>query len=196
METVVVGAIVQAHGVRGLVRVKSFTADPEALCALGPLSDDQGRRYCLSLKGRVKELLLCAVEGIADRTAAEALRGVALRVARAALDDAALAEDEFYHADLVGLAVVTRDGRALGRVRAVHDFGAGDLLEVVDPATGRPLVLPFTRAVVPVVDLAGQRLVVEPPAGLLDDPAAWDGETGENGENGEDPAPPPAGKGP
>lgn len=184
-ETLLVAVIVQAHGVRGQVRVKSFTQDPEALCALGPLSDDTGtRRFTLSFKGRAKELVLCAIDGVTDRTAAEALKGTRLFVDRQALDDAALEEDEYYHADLLGLAAETPQGRPLGRVRAVHDFGAGDVLEILAEGSGRPVVVPFTRAVVPRIDLAAGRLVVDPPPGLLDDGREPNRDQPQDGEDG------------
>jgi 16S rRNA processing protein RimM len=102
--------------------------------------------------------------GIEDRDRAEALRGLRLYVPYAALP--APGEDEFYHADLIGLEAVLPDDTILGRVRAVHDFGAGDTLEI-DRSVGQPVVVPFTRAVVPVVDIAGGRLVIDPPPGLL-----------------------------
>ena len=163
---VCVGVITGAHGVRGLLRVKSFTAEPEAVAAYGPLEDERGeRRFELELVGAVKGVLLARLAGIADRDAAERLKGVRLYLRRDALP--APGEEEYYHADLLGLAVVLGDGTPFGRVKAVHDFGAGDSLEVERPQGGVVLV-PFTRAVVPVVDIAGGRLVVAPPEGLLD----------------------------
>ena len=155
---VLLGTIVAPHGVRGLVKVRSFTDNPSDIVSYGPLQDAQGRNVELRLRGPTKGGLLAAVAGVNDRDAAEAMRGVKLYVPREALpatDD----EEEFYYTDLVGLAVETADGTMLGRVKAVHDFGAGDVLEVVFEAGGSEL-LPFTREMVPVVDLAGGRLVV------------------------------------
>ena len=155
---VLLGTIVAPHGVRGLVKVRSFTDDPSDIVSYGPLQDTQGRAVGLTLRGPIKGGLLAAVAGVEDRDAAEAMRGVKLYVPREALpatDD----EEEYYYADLIGLRVETADGAALGRVKAVHDFGAGDVLEVVFEAGGSEL-LPFTRDMVPVVDLAGGRLVV------------------------------------
>ena len=155
---VLLGTIVAPHGVRGLVKVRSFTDDPSDIVSYGPLQDGQGHAVALSLRGPAKGGLLAAVAGVEDRDAAEALRGVELYVPREALpatDD----EEEFYYADLVGLRVETADGAVLGRVKAVYDFGAGDVLEVVLEAGGNEL-LPFTRDMVPVVDVAGGRLVV------------------------------------
>ena len=158
--------ITAAHGVRGLVRVKPFTADPAAVTAYGPVGDETGRRsFTLTLLNRHKDQWLARVAGIEDRDAAEALRGTGLFVDRSALpppDD----EEEFYHADLIGLAAVSPDGRRLGKVRAVHDFGAGDLLELATES-GRIVAVPFTRQVVPEVDLSAGRVVVVPPAELM-----------------------------
>jgi len=154
--------ITGAHGVRGLVRLKSFTEDPESVAAYGPLTDEAGRRqFQLQLKGRVKGVLLAALEGVTDRDAAEALRGQRLYVERAALPPPEDPE-EFYHADLIGLRVETEAGDLLGEVMAVHDFGAGDLLEVAPPE-GRAFYLPFTREAVPRIELAARRLVADPP---------------------------------
>ena len=160
------GVITGAHGVRGEVRVKSFTAAPGAIAGYGPLEDEPGqRRFALTVRGSVRGQLIARVEGVLDRNAAERLKGTRLYVPRDALP--APAADEYYHADLVGLAVLLKDGGPLGRVRAVHDFGAGGNLEIEKPDGGVVLV-PFTEQVVPEVDIAQGRLVVDPPAGLLD----------------------------
>jgi 16S rRNA processing protein RimM len=166
-----VGVITGAQGVRGAVRVKSFTAEPEGIAAYGPVTDEAGaRRFALSVVGRAKGVVVATIDGIADRDAAAALKGVRLYVDRAALP--AAAEEEFYHADLLGLLAVRADGTALGRVRAVHDYGAGDSLEIMPQAGGAPLLVPFTRRCVPVVDLAARRLVVEPPSEIGERDAA------------------------
>jgi 16S rRNA processing protein RimM len=165
-----VGQIAGAHGVRGLVRVRSFTEEPEALTAYGPLTDESGRRgFRLELLSRQKGHWLARIDGVGDRNAAEALRNTRLYVERAALPPTG--EDEFYHADLLGLPAERPDGTPLGTVRAIHDFGAGDVIELTGP-DGRPLTVPFTREAVPVVDPARGRLVVEPP----DEPAVGPGE--------------------
>jgi 16S rRNA processing protein RimM len=165
-ERICVGVIGAPRGVRGELRVKSFTAEPEAMAGYGPLTDESGRReFRLRLLDRQGDMLVARIEGIDDRDAAEALKGVRLYVARAALP--APGEDEYYEADLVGLGAEATDGTALGTVRSVQDFGAGPLLELV-LGDGRPVLVPFSRAVVPVVDLAGRRVVVDPPPGLLD----------------------------
>jgi 16S rRNA processing protein RimM len=166
-DRVCVGAIAGPHGVRGLVRVKSFTADPGDVAAYGPVEDEAGRRrFTLEIVGQAKGVLIARVSGIADRDAAEALRGVRLYVPRAVLPPPG--EEEYYHADLIGLEAVFPDGSPFGRVRAVHDFGAGDSLEVMRGEGGGTVLVPFTRAAVPVVDIAAGRLVIDPPEGLLD----------------------------
>ena len=157
---VCLGVITGAHGVRGLVRIRPFTEAPEDVTAYGPLSDEQGARcFTLTVTGQSKGDLLARIEGIADRDRAQALKGTRLYVARdvlPALDEA----QTYYHADLLGLTAEDREGRPLGRVMAVHNFGAGDILEL-DGAAAR--LVPFTRRAVPVVDLEGGRIVVDPP---------------------------------
>jgi 16S rRNA processing protein RimM len=163
-----VGVVTGPHGVTGAVRIKSFTAIPEDIAAYGPLTDESGRQsFELRLVGAAKGVLIGRLGDVADRNRAEALRGLRLYLPRTALPPPE--PEEYYHADLIGLDVVLRDGTLLGQVRAVHDFGAGDSLEVVRSGAP-PVMVPFTRAVVPVVDIAGGRLVVEPPDGLLDAP--------------------------
>lgn len=153
------GVVTGPHGVRGQVRIKSFTAEPADIAAYGPLLLADGRRVTVSLSGRAKGVVLARLSGIDDRTAAEALKGAELWLERAALP--APEDDEtFYHADLIGLVAVDGAGRELGRVAAVHDFGAGDVLEIHGDGE---LMVPFTRAAVPQVDVAGGRLVVAPP---------------------------------
>lgn len=168
-----VGVIVGAHGVRGDLRVKSFTDNPEDLVSYGPLTDVAGtREFRLRVLGGGRGVLRVHMDGVDDRDAAEALAGIELYVARNQLPTPE--SDEFYHADLIGLTAVGTDGAEVGTVRAVHDFGAGDILEIACPE-GPPLMLPFTRAAVPKVDIAGGRLVVDPPAERLvrpDDDAA------------------------
>ena len=166
---VCVGAVAGAHGVRGAVKIKSFTANPEDVARYGPLEDESGeRRLTLRLTGTGKGVLIGHLSGIADRNQAEAARGLRLYLPRTALPPTE--EDEYYHADLIGLDAVLADGTPLGPVRAVHDFGAGDTLEILRNE-GPPLIVPFTRAVVPSVDLAARRLVVDPPHGLIEEPA-------------------------
>ena len=160
------GVIVGPHGVRGAVRVKSFTEDPRAVAAYGALEDATGdRRFRLTVERVAKGVPIVSIDGVNDRDGAEGLKGTELFVARDRLPDAADG-DEFYHADLIGLAVLDRDGRRLGRVRALHDFGAGDLIEFAPDGGGTPRVLPFTREAVPDIDLAAGTVTVDPPEGL------------------------------
>jgi len=179
-----VGVITGAQGVRGAVRIKSFTAAPEDVAAYGPVADEAGERsFDLRAVGRAKGVVIATIAGIADRDAAERLKGVRLYVARAKLP--APGEEEYYHADLIGLAAVLKDGTVLGRVRAVHEYGAGDSIEVLRDDGGTVLV-PFTRAAVPEIDLAAGLVVIDPPDGLLD---------GRTVESEADETPLPAGEG-
>ena len=157
-----VGIIGAAHGVRGEVRVKSYTAEPSAIAEYGPLQDEQGtRRFEFeSLRLLRDDLFVARIKGICDRDAAEALANTGLYLPREQL--APLSEEEFLYADLIGLDAETADGMRIGTVVAVQNFGAGDLLEIA-PSEGETLFVAFTRTNVPVVDLAGGRLVVELP---------------------------------
>ncbi len=162
---ILLGVIGRAHGVRGLVRVTSHTAEPTDLTAYGPLTDDRGRRFVLRWVGEsvaeVSELVGETVVKVADRSAAERLTNTRLYVDRSALP--AAEEDEFYLADLIGLTAADAEGSAIGTVAVVHDYGAGVSLEIA--RDGAPaLLVPFTRAVVPEIDVAAGRLVVLPPA--------------------------------
>ena len=164
------GVVGAPHGVHGAVRIKTYTDEPDAIARYGALEDEAGeRQFKLHVLGTAKGdgMVVAQIAGIADRDAAERLRGLRLCLPRVALPPTQ--EDEFYHADLVGLAATLADGTAIGRVAAVHDFGAGDVLEIARER-GQPLVVPFTRAAVPVVDIAGSRIVLDPPEGLLDAP--------------------------
>ncbi len=157
-----VGRIGGPHGVRGNVRLASYTEVPEDLIAYRPVTDESGRRtFEIELVGGTRGQLVGRIAGVGDRDAAEALRGVGLYVLRSALPEAA--EDEFYHADLIGMAVSDGDGSSVGVVRSVFDFGAGDVLEVERP-DGDAIMVPFTRRDVPEVDVAARRLVVVVPS--------------------------------
>jgi 16S rRNA processing protein RimM len=171
-----VGAFAGAHGVRGQVRITAFTADPDDLTAYGPVGDETGgRRYEIEVVGRSRGQIIARVAGVGDRDAAEALKGTRLYVDRATLP--ATEADEFYHADLIGLAVLDRDGAAIGTIRGVFDFGAGDVLEVA-PAAGPTLMVRFTREAVPEVDLEGGKVVVDlPPEAPAGDGEEEDGRT-------------------
>jgi 16S rRNA processing protein RimM len=164
---VCMGVVGAPHGVRGAVRIKSFTDAPEAIADYGALEDERGaRKFTLRVVGSAKGdgMVIAQLSGVTDRDQAEALRGLRLYAPRAVLP--ATEEDEFYHADLVGLAARLDDGTELGTVIAVHDFGAGDVIEIA-PSAGQPVLVPFTRAAVPIVDIAGGRVVIDPPDGLF-----------------------------
>lgn len=159
------------HGVRGEVRLKSFTEDPLAVLDYGPLSAADGRTFELKsarpAAGKSPDMLVVTVAGIGSRNAVEPLNGIELTVSRSILPEPE-GEDDYYHADLIGLAAVTTEGAALGTVVAVHNHGAGDLLEIA-PVGAPSLLVPFTREVVPEIAIGDGRIVVDPPAGLLDD---------------------------
>lgn len=175
-DRVLVARIGAAQGLRGEVRLWAFTADPMAIRDYGPFEADDGRRFTIDSVRPGKGFLVARFSGVGDRTAAQTLTNVDLYVPRDRLP--ATETDEFYHADLIGLAAVTPDGRTLGTVIAIHDFGAGDLVEI-RPEQGSTVMVPFTAADVPVIDIAGGRLVVDPPEGLLASPASGSGEAPE-----------------
>jgi 16S rRNA processing protein RimM len=165
-DRVCVGAVAGAFGVKGEVRLKSFTAIPEDIAGYGPvLTEDGARSFEVTLTGQTTGALTARLSGIATREQAEALRGTRLVVPRERLP--ALPDDEFYHADLIGLSVHDSGGALLGHVQAVLNHGASDLLEIALPGEGGTALLPFTREAVPTVDLASGRLVADPPDGIF-----------------------------
>ncbi len=158
---VLLGVVAAPHGVRGLVRIKSYTEDAKAVASYGPLTDESGKKeYRVEALSVARGAVLARIEGVADRDAAEALRGLRLYVERGRLPETG--EREWYEADLVGLAAIGRDGRDWGKVVAFHDFGAGSVMEV-----SAGLMLPFTDEVVPEIDVEGGKVVVDPPPSLL-----------------------------
>lgn len=164
---ILLGVVGRPHGVRGLVHVHSYTADAADLAGYGPLVDDTGRQWMLAWRGEgVAELRDAEGRALADRNAAERLVNTRLHVDRGRLPP--VEDDEFYLADLVGIAAVAQDGSELGTVTVVHDYGAGISLEIEG---ARPAIVPFTRACVPEIDLAARRIVVSLPAELLASPA-------------------------
>ncbi|MBV8093680.1 MAG: 16S rRNA processing protein RimM [Acetobacteraceae bacterium] len=158
------GQIGRPHGVRGLVRVQSFTADPGNLTAYGPLSDDHGRQLMLRWNGEGVAAVSVFEDGewrpVTDRTSAESLANQRLYLDRAKLPPTQ--DEEFYFADLVGLVARDPDGKPVGKVLAVHDYGAGASLEITSPGTAA-MIVPFTRTCVPVVDLARGWVVISQP---------------------------------
>ena len=172
-----VGEIRAAHGVKGLVKLKSFTDNPRAIADYRPLTDAGGRReFSLTLKGAAGDHFIAAIEGVQDRDAADALRGTRLYAARALLPS--LPEGQFYHADLIGLRVRAEEDSSpfAGRVTAVDDYGAGPLLTIMPVQGGikakDEIVLPFNRRTFPKIDLAGGLLWVRMPEGLEASPEA------------------------
>jgi 16S rRNA processing protein RimM len=157
------GQIGAAHGVRGEVRLRTFTADPEAITGYGPLETDDGRIVEIESLRPAKDHFVAKLSGIGDRDAAARLTNVKLYVSRdrlPALDSA----DEFYHADLIGLSVADRAGHNRGTVIAVHNFGAGDLIEVRPDIGGETDLVPFDDRHVPLIDLASRRMIVDQPS--------------------------------
>ena len=168
---VCVARIGAAHGVRGAVKLWTFTEDPFAVKRYGPLSTKDGaRQFEVTDAREAKGHLVATLKGVTTREGAERLNGVELYVAREKLP--ATEQDQYYHADLIGLAAVTTAEQPLGRVVAIHNFGAGDIIEIAPPQ-GATMLLPFTNAVVPTVDLKAGRVVIELPEEIDgDDPAA------------------------
>ncbi|MFC7703027.1 ribosome maturation factor RimM [Plastorhodobacter daqingensis] len=161
-DRVCVGAIAGAFGVKGEVRLKSFCTDPGAIAGYGPLWTEDGRRsFDIRITRAVTNGLAARLSGVATKEDADALKGVQLYADRSRLPG--LPDDEFYHADLIGLAVFDTGGTALGTVRAIHNHGAGDILEIHAPGRREALLLPFTQAAVPTVDVAAGRIVADPP---------------------------------
>lgn len=156
-----VGTITGAHGVRGEVKIKSFTEEPRAIARYGEVSDRTGaRKFAIRARGVVRGMVVAMLSGVEDRNAAEALKGLELYVPRARFPRAK--REEWYVADLVGLDAEDGAGRKLGRVVTVDNYGAGDVIEIRRD-DGAALVLPFTRRAVPVVDIDARRIVIDPP---------------------------------
>jgi 16S rRNA processing protein RimM len=163
---VCVGQIGAPHGVRGEVRLRSFTAEPEAIAGYGPLEAEDGRILEIESLRPAKDYFVATLSGIGDRDAAERLTNLKLLVPRERLPQI-LEADEFYHADLIGLAVVDRAGEKLGTVMAIHNFGAGDLIEVRADGGGDTELVPFDETNVPSIDIAAGKIVVDPPHPLF-----------------------------
>jgi 16S rRNA processing protein RimM len=156
-----VARIGAAHGVRGAVKLWTFTEDPLAVKHYGPLTTKDGaRQFEVTQVREAKDHLVATIKGVDTREDAERLNGIELYIAREKLPDTG--DDEYYHADLIGLAAVTTSEEPLGRVAAIHNFGAGDIIEIAPPH-GPTMLLPFTNAVVRTVDLKGGRVVIELP---------------------------------
>lgn len=165
-DRICVAQIGAAHGVRGEVRLRAFTAAPDALARYGALETEDGRPIEIESLRPAKDAFVARLKGVRDRDAAETLRNARLYVGRDKFAPAD--EDEFYLADLIGLAAVGLDGSAVGRIVAVPNYGAGDLLEIALETGGAPVLVPFTKRAVPQVDVAGGRVVLDPPEGTFD----------------------------
>src|SRR5690349_2259638 len=157
-----VGVISGAHGVKGLVRLKSFTEEPEALFTYKPLTDEDGKEYALKLKGATNTHFIVEIKGLKERDQAEALKNTKLYVPRASLPK--LKKREFYEADLVGLKTLDKKGKTCGKVLAVHNYGGGAFLEI-EPTQGKSFMLPFNKDCVPDVDVEAGQVTIAPPEG-------------------------------
>ncbi len=187
---VTLGVIVGVKGLRGEVRIKSFTTVPANVAAYGPVLTDDGRSLHLKVTGAAQGVVTARIDGVNDRAAAEALKGVKLTVERKALP--ATDDGSYYHADLIGMAVDLASGPALGKVKAVYNFGGGDMIEVEMP-NGTSELVPFTAAVVAGVDTASGRITVNALPGLFENDSEADererqkeqqGPEGERANNG------------
>jgi 16S rRNA processing protein RimM len=167
---ILMATIGAAQGLRGEVRVKSYTADPIALGDYGNLYAEDGRVFEVLEIREAKNVAIVRFRGINDRNAAEALNGLELFIERDNLPDEELDDDEFYYTDLEGLEAVDAEGKSYGTVSAIFDFGAGDLLELKGPGR-RPALIPFSEAAVLEIDLDGGRILIDPQAaGLIENP--------------------------
>ncbi|MFC2970381.1 ribosome maturation factor RimM [Acidimangrovimonas pyrenivorans] len=165
-DRVCVGAITGAFGVRGEVRLKSFCTEAEAIGDYAPLwTEDGSRSFTVKITRSIPNGLAARLSGVSNKDQADALRGTRLFADRDKLPG--LPDDEFYHADLIGLTVLDAGGTEIGKVRAIHNHGASDLLEVTGPGLKAPILLPFTREVIPTVDIAAGRIIADVPEGLL-----------------------------
>lgn len=167
-DRVIVGAIGGAFGVQGEIRLKSFCADPAAIADYTPLYTENGHAFAqVVLTGQMKNGFTARLDGVTTKEEADALRNTSLYADRSAMPS--LPDDEYYYADLIGLAVLDTGGAPLGTVRNVMDHGAGDLLEIAVPGQSDTILLPFTREIVPTVDLATGRIIADPPRGTFPD---------------------------
>ena len=162
-----VARIGAAHGVRGAVKLWTFTEDPLAVTHYGPLSTRDGaQQFEVTHARETKGFLVATLKGVTTRYEAERLNGTELYIARDRLPETEAGE--YYHADLIGLAAMTTAGEPLGHIIAIHNFGAGDILEIA-PTSGATMLLPFSNAVVPTVDIAGGRVVIDLPEEIEED---------------------------
>ncbi len=175
MSRVCLGVIVGVKGLKGEVRIKSFTEAPEDVAAYGPLKASDGRTLTVSIVTVLEDVVIATVAGVADRDGAEALKGLELFVDRAVLPETG--GDTYYHADLIGLAVETTEGEKVGKVSAFYNFGAGDVMEVTRDGGSDTGFLPFSADVIVEVDVPGGRVVITPQPPLFEDEKT-EGESG------------------
>lgn len=161
-DRICIGAIAGAFGVTGEVRLKSFCSEPSDIASYGPLTSEDGKReFNITLTRPITGGFAARIRGIGTKEQADALRGTSLFVARDRLPS--LPDDEFYHADLIGLSAFDTGGELIGRITAIYNHGAGDILEISTNRHKSALLLPFTKAIVPNVDLSAGRIVVDLP---------------------------------
>ena len=161
-----VGTLAGAFGVRGEVRLKSFTSNPDDIANYAPLLTENGdKSFEIVITGRLKNGLAARLSGVVKKEQADDLKGTKLFVPRDRLPS--LQEDEFYYSDLIGMLVYDTGGNEIGKVQAVLNHGAGDLLEIHGANLKMSLMIPFTKEVVPTVDIVSRRIVTDPPDGLL-----------------------------
>jgi 16S rRNA processing protein RimM len=167
-DRVCLGAIAGAHGVAGALRIRSFTTEPADIAAYGPVSDEDGKRvFEIEIIGEAKGMMLAHISGVTDRDMADGLKGTRLYVTRDALPVPEY--DEFYHGDLLGLVAELVDGARFGVVVGIRTVGETDVLEITRDDGLPSVMVPFTKEATPMVDLAGGRIVIDPPAGLIED---------------------------
>ncbi len=161
---VCLGTVIGTHGIRGEVRIKTYTERPEDIAAYGRLDDETGRRSfdIVSVRTTKGDIVVARIKGVEDRDAAENLKGITLHLARSSLPEPDN-ENEWYHADLIDLNVITMEGEPFGKVVAVQNFGAGDLLEIRQMASRQTIFLPFTSELVPEIDLDRGQIIINPP---------------------------------
>jgi len=165
-DLIAVGSIGAPRGVRGEVRIKSFTENPDDIVSYGSLWDQHGKRqFDIKIKGHAKGMITAEISGIETRDQADALKGTLLYLPKEKLPDAK--DEEFYYSDLIGLDAVDQNGNSLGQISTVDNFGAGDVLELNGGPYGL-LMVPFTHDVVPVVDIKNKQVIIDPPLGLFD----------------------------
>jgi 16S rRNA processing protein RimM len=177
-EKICLGRVLGAHGVRGLVRVRAFTEEPENVAAYGPVETPSGKSFKIEALNILKDAVLCRFDGIGDRDQAEALKGTDLFVSRDKITESSLEEGEWYHADLLGLEVRNRQGEPIGQIVAVENFGAGDLIDIRVKARGQNFFLPFTDDNVPEINLGQNYVVIDPPHGWDDEGDRPEGDQG------------------